>query len=98
MFPLKGLSACIFHIITNENFTEIFMVTVYTSCAVFQAQNLTAFSYVPDVYTLTQVGNSALMLAVSTGFMDVVMELIKSGANLNLQNNVYSYSYLSYSH
>ena len=74
------------------------MVAVCKSCAVLRAQNLTAFSYILDVYTLTQVGNSALTLAVSTGFMDVVVELIKSGANLNLQNNVCSYSYLSYSH
>lgn len=36
----------------------------------------------------TQDGNSALMAAAYSGKTDVVMELVKAGANLDLQNKV----------
>ena len=37
----------------------------------------------------TQEGNSALMAAAYSGKTDVVMELVKAGANLDLQNKVW---------
>ena len=37
---------------------------------------------------LLQSGDSPLTLAVSRGYTDVVVELIITGANLDLQNNV----------
>ena len=47
-----------------------------------------------SVYTIymsiiTQNGMSALHLAAGMGWTDVVVELVKNGANLNLQNIVY---------
>ena len=39
-------------------------------------------------YLLLQDGNSALMEAVLVGNTEVVVELIKAGANLNLQDKV----------
>ena len=43
---------------------------------------------VHNISFLLQSGNSALTLAVSRGYTDGVMELIKAGANLDLQKNV----------
>ena len=37
---------------------------------------------------ITQDGNSALMVAAYNGYTEVVVELVNSGANLDLQNNV----------
>ena len=37
---------------------------------------------------ITQDGWTALMLAAANGHRDVAVELMKSGADLNLQNNV----------
>ena len=37
---------------------------------------------------ITQYGWTALMLAANKGLRDVAVELMKSGADLNLQNNV----------
>ena len=42
----------------------------------------------------SQGGNSALMLAAVNGWTEVVVELIKAGANLNLQNKVQRLSIL----
>ena len=39
----------------------------------------------------TQSGESALMYAASGGKTEFVVELVKAGANLNLQNRVYQY-------
>ena len=40
------------------------------------------------VSVITQDGDSALMRAASGGHSEVVVELVKAGVNLNLQNNV----------
>ena len=40
---------------------------------------------------ITQVGWSALMYAAGWGRTEVVVELVKAGANLNLQNTVCQY-------
>ena len=40
---------------------------------------------------IAQDGDSALMLAAWMGKTEVVMELAKAGANLNLQNTVCQY-------
>ena len=40
-----------------------------------------------------QAGNSALMLAAWWGHRDTVMELVKAGAKLDLQNKVYKMNY-----
>ena len=37
---------------------------------------------------ITQDGNSALMIAAYDGNTEVAVELVNSGANLDLQNNV----------
>ena len=37
---------------------------------------------------ISQLGNTALMMAAEEGYTEVVVELIKAGANLNLQNKV----------
>ena len=39
---------------------------------------------------ITQDGNSALMRAAENGYTKVVVELVKAGANLDLQNKVCS--------
>lgn len=36
-----------------------------------------------------QLGNSALMVAAKNGMTEVVIQLVKAGANLNLQNTVH---------
>ena len=41
---------------------------------------------------ITQSGETALMKAVSEGRTEVVVELVKANANLDLQNNVCHYS------
>ena len=41
---------------------------------------------------ITQLGETALMIAVSYGHTKVVLELVKANANLDLQNNVCHYS------
>ena len=43
---------------------------------------------------ITQSGDSALILAAWLGHTDVVTELVKAGANLDLQNEVYLYTCL----
>ena len=43
------------------------------------------------MFIITQIGMSALHQAVGTGCTDVVVELVKNGANLNLQNKVCHY-------
>ena len=40
---------------------------------------------------ITQYGQTALMIAVSEGYTEVVVELVKAKANLDLQNNVCIY-------
>ena len=40
---------------------------------------------------ITQDGESALMIAARWGRTEVVVELVKAGANLNLQNRVCQY-------
>jgi ankyrin repeat protein len=37
---------------------------------------------------ITQEGDSAVMLAAWCGHTDIVVELVKAGANLDLQDNV----------
>ena len=41
---------------------------------------------------ITQYGETALMEAASEGHTEVVVELVKAKANLDLQNNVCHYS------
>ena len=41
-----------------------------------------------DISVITQDGNSALMIAAYDGHTEVVVELVNSGANLDMQNNV----------
>ena len=41
-------------------------------------------------YFYTQFGDSALTLAASGGHTDVVVELVKGGASLDLQNKVFT--------
>ena len=43
---------------------------------------------IPYVSVITQNGKTALMKAVSEGRADVVVELVKAGANVNMQNKV----------
>ena len=43
------------------------------------------------VYLITQYGATALQVAAWRGKTDVVVELVKNGANLNLQNDVCHY-------
>ena len=43
------------------------------------------------VYVTTQDGNSVLMMAARAGKTDVVVELAKAGANVDMQNKVRSY-------
>ena len=40
---------------------------------------------------ITQYGGSALMYAATGGKTEVVVELVKAGANLNLQSTVCQY-------
>ena len=49
----------------------------------------TKLHYTLCTYIVTQDGDSALTLAARHGLTDGVVELVKSGANLNLQNNVW---------
>ena len=44
-----------------------------------------------DMSVVTQDGDSALMMAAENGHTGVVVELVKAGANLDLQNKVRSY-------
>ena len=54
-----------------------------------------SFSFLVFIFTLsTQDGDSALTLAAWHGRTDVVVELVKAGANLNLQNKVHTLSIL----
>ena len=43
---------------------------------------------VQDVFCITQDGDSAVMLAARGGHTDIVVELVKAGAKLDLQNDV----------
>ena len=48
------------------------------------------YMYIPFTTTsvITQRGETALMIAASKGRTEVVVELVKAKANLDLQNNV----------
>ena len=43
---------------------------------------------------ITQDGFSALMVAVREGKTEVFAELVKAGANVDMQNKVYTYMYM----
>ena len=43
---------------------------------------------------ITQGGYSALMMAAWKGKTEVVVELVKAGANVDMQNNVCQYMYI----
>ena len=45
-------------------------------------------SVILHMSVITQVGDSALMKAVYWGGTEIVAELVKAGADLNLQNKV----------
>ena len=45
---------------------------------------------------ITQGGNSALMMAASEGKTKVVVELVKAGANVDMQNGVCQYIYANH--
>ena len=64
-------------------------------CAEGFALSFFQFSFLVFIFTLsTQDGDSALILAARYGRTDVVVELVKAGANLNLQNEVHTLSIL----
>ena len=42
---------------------------------------------------ITQDGDSALILVASLGLTDVVVELVKAGADMDLQNKVWLWCY-----
>ena len=44
--------------------------------------------FIVSSHVLYQYGSSALMMAARGGLTDIVVELVKAGANLDLQNNV----------
>ena len=51
--------------------------------------DITLYSYnMLDISVITQSGDSALMIAAYYGYTKVIVELVYSGANLDLQNNV----------
>ena len=43
---------------------------------------------------ITQVGNSALMAAAGMGKTEVGVELVKAGANVDMQNAVRTFTYM----
>ena len=45
-------------------------------------------SVILHISVITQIGSSALMIAASRGRTETVGELVKAGADMNLQNNV----------
>ena len=45
-------------------------------------------SYILHMSVITQDGHSALMRAASWGNTEVVVELVKAGANVDIQDNV----------
>ena len=65
---------------------EIFMKPSILCCLGIQSYLRT--TYIIVCVHVTQDGDSALILAASLGLTDVVVELVKAGANLNLQNKV----------
>ena len=44
--------------------------------------------FIVSSHVLYQYGSSALMMAARNGHTNVVVELVKAGAKLDLQNNV----------
>ena len=61
----------------------------------FSAFHSFSFPFSVFIFSLsTQNGDSALILASSDGLTDVVVELVKAGANLDLQNEVHTLSIL----
>ena len=64
-------------------------------CAEGFALSFFQFSFSVFIFTLsTQDGDSALTEAAWRGYTDVVVELVKAGANLDLQNAVHTLSIL----
>ena len=55
------------------------MTTITTCIFIYNMQYMSV---------ITQNGSSALTLAARMGKTDIVVELVKNGANLNLQNEV----------
>ena len=49
-----------------------------------------------DEYVITQYGDTALMRAARYCESEAVVELVKAGANVNLQNNVCHCIYVGY--
>ena len=60
------------------------MIYVFSSVACVSVHNI----HVQYMSTITQDGMSALHVAACMGRTDVVVELVKNGANLNLQTKV----------
>ena len=50
--------------------------------------------YIDKPVVFAQDGDSALMVAVKYCHTNVVLELVKAGANLDIQNKVRNYQYL----
>ena len=89
---------CIALVITNHNFvlgahahTEVPCIRVIHTCVKCVAIYLLHVSVYTTYNTcITQGGTSPLQLAAMMGKTDVVVELVKNGANLNLQNKVFN--------
>ena len=47
---------------------------------------------------ITQKGDSALTMAASEGATEVVVELVKAGANVEMQNRVWHNVFVTYTH
>ena len=77
---------CQTHEVSFVQFHSVFVALFRALCRLFCMSYYTCLS--------SQYGDSALMRAASWGRTEVVVELIKAGANLNLQNKVQRLSIL----
>ena len=75
----------------------LFLGYAYYYCTVVERVDTTCDSSIACVHNvqymsiITQNGSSPLQTAAGMGCTDVVVELVKNGANLNLQNEVCRY-------
>ena len=68
-----------------------FAVSIHCAC-VYTHFVLSSREYcvILHISVITQYGDSALILAAKLGYTEMLVELVKAKANLNLQNNVRS--------
>ena len=73
-------------------YVHVFCVHIYLTIGMFPHIIFMWISVYIILYTclsfISQVGNSALMLAAYLGMAKIAVELVKAGANLDLQNKV----------